>query len=492
MNVSRLAALAVGLSLLPACEPAAPTAPAEVPLVAAAAPAAGFRTTAPAQAEMLVPGELIPLATAGDTMPGSGEVLVGIPDGIGSFGGRARQVSYLNHEISGAARVSRFVFNTADATIRKHRYVIDGSEGYNRLCSASWNSAKDGFRGGYFFTGEEASDGLQLAIDRAGNVTELPHIGYYAHEQQIAVPGFRGHTVVVNFDDDGTSGPNMSTRDGESELYMYVARNPNGVLRGRGQLYVFTSSSTDHVGRLDPGDQIEGYWIPVPEAVALDRGPDPVTGKPPLDEWVDDPAHDAFDFTRLEDGFYDKVAARARDLPAIYIFDTGDPTLGTDEIWDYWGSIYRMEWQDRRDPAGKTTFTLLARSNGPGTGWASPDNGDMNEQGVIMLQEDPAADPWTQDEARIWSFQRAAGGGLSDPTGTLIAQTLGSDCLEDSGGECWETSGIEDASKWYGDNAWIFDVQSKEPLATCPECVTNGQLLIMKVGGKFNLKNLEK
>ena len=198
MKCPRLATLTAGLLLVTACESEPPTSPTEMPLTTAEGGRASFRTTAPAQAEMLVPGELIPLATAGDVMPGSGEVLVGIPDGIGSFGGRNRQVSYLNHEISGAARVSRFVFDTRTATIRDHAYTIDGTEGYNRLCSASWNDADGGFRGGAFFTGEEASDGIQLAIDQRGNVTEMPHIGYYAHEQQIAVPGFRRATVVVS------------------------------------------------------------------------------------------------------------------------------------------------------------------------------------------------------------------------------------------------------------------------------------------------------
>jgi len=395
----------------------------------------------------------------------------------------------MTHEISSAAggsRVSDFTIDTKTGMIIDHNYPIDGSEGYNRLCSASWNDAKDGFRGGYFFAGEEASDGVQLALDRYGNVTEMPWIGYYAHEQQIAVPGFRRRTVVVNFDDDGTSGGPKD--NSESELYMYVAGNSWDVLNGTGDLYVFSSPEADNVGELEEGQVITGEWIRVPEAVALDRGPDPATGKPPLDSWVDDPEHDAFDFTRLEDGFYDKVSTRRRGKPAMYFFDTGDADLvdeATGRSWDEWGSIYRMEWQNPRRPTGRTTLTLVARSEGPGTGWASPDNGDMNEEGVMMLQEDRANGPWTQDEARIFSFQRSSNGMLVDPAGTLVAQTLGSDCLDDSGGQCWETSGIEDASQWFGSNSWIFDVQSKRALEDCPECVSDGQLLIMRVGDTF-------
>jgi hypothetical protein len=486
---SKLAALFVGLIAAGACydEPAALNQVGAGPQLAKYG-TEGFRTSQPAQAELLVAGELLPLATSGDYMPGSGERLYGVPDGIGSFGQGRYMQSYMNHEISGAARVSKFTIDTETGAIIHHDYTVDGSEGYSRLCSASWNDAGDGFPGGYFFTGEEQDDGRQLAIDRHGNVTELPHVGYYAHEQQVAVPGFRGKTVVVNFDDDGTSGADLSSEAGESELYMYVADDARGVLSGEGRLYVFQSDTegVDDVGDLAEGQIIVGSWIPVPEEVVLDMGGG---SKPGLDEWVDDPAHDAFDFTRLEDGFYDKVSNRTRGNPGLYFFDTGDPTLGTggDGFWDHWGSIYRMEWADRQDPSGTTYLKLLARSEGPGTGWASPDNGDMNADGVIMLQEDRAAGPWTQDEARIFAFERASNGDLVDPAGTAVAQTLGSDCLEDSGGACWETSGIEDVSRWFGENAWLFDVQSKLPRADCPECVTDGQLLLIKVGGELGL-----
>ena len=74
-------------------------------------------------------------------MPGSGQRLAGIPEGIGSFGEDDFMHSHMNHEISGAARVSKFSIDTANGTIVNHHYTIDGTEGYSRLCSASWQDA---------------------------------------------------------------------------------------------------------------------------------------------------------------------------------------------------------------------------------------------------------------------------------------------------------------------------------------------------------------
>lgn len=502
MRHSRLVLATAGLLVAAACDTPDPTTVSpelDAPTADAKFNREGFRTTRPAQAALAagIPGELIPLATAGDVMPGSGEQLDGIPDGIGSFGDGRYMNSYMNHEISGGAKVSAFEIDSKTGKIVDHYYPIDGSEGYNRLCSASWQDADDGFPGGAFFTGEETGDGIQLAIDRQGRVTELPWIGYYAHEQQVSVPGFTNDVVVVNFDDDGTSGGELTQDDAHSEFYMYAAKNSNGVLRGNGQLYVFATTEAEHVGDLAVGDRITGYWLPVPEAVALARTPLATSSdgndRPPLDFWVDEPGRNVFDFTRLEDGFYDKVSAAEGGLPAVYIYDTGDATLGnpSDGYWDKWGAIYRMEWQDPSDPAGETTLTLLARSDGPSTGWASPDNGDMNAQGVIALQEDPAAGPWTRDEVKVFAFQRAADGSLVDPAGTEIITTVGSGCAGGGiNGRCWETSGIEDASRWFGENAWIFDVQSKARIpAICPDCASDGQVLLVKIGGEFDFEN---
>jgi hypothetical protein len=47
----------------------------------------------------------------------------------------------------------------------------------------------------------------------------------------------------------------------------------------------------------------------------------------------------------------------------------------------------------------------------------------------------------------------------------------------------WETSGIIDASDFFGKNSWLFVVQAHGPsLAPVPRTVEDGQLLIMLPG----------
>lgn len=461
--------------------------PGPAPDATADAPLPSGLTTAPALAEAApgIDAELLPLATAGDRMPGSGEVLLPAPDGIGLFGEPRRLSLMVNHELHGlggySAHVSRLVIDPADPAILDHTYVVDGSAGYEHLCSAEWVDARDGFPGGYFFTGEETVNGLQLAIDEQGRVTELPHLGRYDHENQIAVPGFRGHVVVLNFDDNGGQGTGRAAS--RSELYMYVARNSREVLSGAGQLYAFRADEADPTpGDLSVGDAVPGHWVPVPDEVALDAGR--------LQQWVHD--HRVFPFVRLEDGFYDK---RPGAGPAAYFYDTGRGTI-VDEAgdpWDPWGSIYRLEFGDPADPAGPATLRLLARSTAgqgdeavdEGDMWASPDNGDMTADGVIMLQEDPANGTWSRAPS-VWRLHVAADGSLVDPAGTRVIQVRDPDC---PGPDCsditaWETSGIVDASEWFGPDAWIFDVQAHTKAtfeAPGHGFVETGQLLLARI-----------
>jgi hypothetical protein len=435
----------------------------------------GFVTAHPLQATFGpgFSGDMQALATVDDEMPG-GELLAGTMDGIGIWGGQSKLNLMVTHELSvgdgpngvRGSRVSHMTIDTKNLGILDHYYPVDGTELYNRFCSAEWVDSEDGFPGGYFFAGEETDGGLQVAIDQQGRVTEMPHLGRFAHENQISVPGFEGHVVLLGFDDNGGRGEG---REGsESELYMYVARNANQVLRGEGQLYVFKADDVDLLPNdLVVGGSLQGQWVAVPDAVARDGAA--------LEQFADD--EEVFPFIRLEDGFWDK---RPGAGPAAFFYDTGRSSITDAGVpIDPWGSIYHLAFDDPSDPAGgAATLTLVGRSDGPTLGWASPDNGDMNAAGEIMVQEDPANGPWER-APRIWRL-RLDGLSLSTGPAERVVDLVNPDDIGGTSVWGWESSGIVDASEWFGAGAWIFDVQAHSVDAQSSRG-DGGQLIYMKL-----------
>ncbi|MEO8294614.1 MAG: alkaline phosphatase PhoX [Gemmatimonadota bacterium] len=437
---------------------------------------AGFRTSQPPQALALAAqADLIPLVTAGDTLPG-GAIWAPIPDGLGAYQLGSDLVLYANHELSSTgvtdnngvvqfpfARVSRLVLDPRAKTVKDASFVVDQTGQYQRLCSATWVDAKEGFPSGYFLTGEESTggvhDGIQLAIGKDGTVHELPWLGRYAHENQIAIPGFAGKVVTMGMDD---------TR-GASELYLYVADNEADVLAGRGKLYVFKTGAAADVSQLTEGGEYPGSFVEVTNAANLSSSE--------LQTQVS--GLGAFPFVRLEDGDYQKGIGRD-GKPAAYFVDTGnDATFcAGGVVCDVYGSIYRIEF-DRNDPTS-ATLILLERSQGWQSEWASPDNIAASTTS-LMVQEDPAV-PTFARAPRIYQFGISRNGRLTS-RGQAVVELPNSNCV-DAQGTCWESSGIINASAWMGPGSWLFDVQAHSlaaPYLNLPK--ENGQLLFLRIRG---------
>jgi Bacterial protein of unknown function (DUF839) len=434
-------------------------------------PQTGFRTAQPAFAAGLGGATVQAILTSGDTVPG-GFVYPPRPDGLGGYAEGGQLVLFGNHELGSGglagtdgvakfafARVSRLVLDRATASVLGGAYAVDAAPGYRNLCSATFAGAGEGLPGGWFLTGEEAvggvRDGMQLAVSKAGQVVEMPWIGRFAHENLVAIPGFPGRVVLAGLDD----------TPGGSELYLYVAANEAAVLAGQGTLYVLTSPAAANVGSLAAGQGVDGRFVAVPGAASLSSAQ--------LQAAVN--GLGALRFVRVEDGDYDR---RAGTPPALYFVDTGSATVPSAVApWDPFGSIYRIEFQ----PADPTSarLTLLARSQGPASGWASPDNVGASARS-LMVQEDPANPAWAR-APRVWRFPLGAGGALGAPA--AVAELLNPECRY-SDGTCWESSGMVDASSWLGDGAWLFDVQAHgRPEPRLGLASESGQLLVLKVPG---------
>ena len=499
---------AAGLSIL-ACDreldpPSSPNSTAEL--------AAGFVTSQPAQARAVVPQATVkPIITVGDPIPGATDadpeqrVWAPIPDGLGAFSSADGLVLFANHEITSTgvgkfrnARVSRLVLDPATLSVLSGSYAVSGQRTsgnpigplVQRLCSATFNGAAEGFGAGWFFTGEESvgstTGGMQLAVSHDGTgVTQLPWLGRMAHENYISVPAFGNKVVLLGTDDN----------NGASELYMYVANSAGDVLTGAGKLYAFASDQPTHSGNLIKDQAITGQFLEIPNPSA-----DPGVLQTAADNLGD---HGAMPFVRLEDINYSRSPDESG--PAVYFVDTGnDATSGrvagkvnvtcNSTPCDNYGSIYRMEL-NASDPTTDARLTLLARSRGVAMGdWASPDNISVSENS-LMLQEDPAYNGFDRSE-RIWNFKFDGSGGLEKAKAIVelnTTQLTGTPCADRGalGSTCWESSGIIDASQWLGAGSWLFDVQAHTLPFTyndgtsTPVTVSSegGQLLYLRLPG---------
>jgi hypothetical protein len=465
--------------------------------------ATGFVTSQPAQARSLLPqARLKPIITVGDPIPGATDadpeqrVWAPIPDGLGAYQDGNDLVLFANHEITSGgvdgrfknARVSRLVLDPATLSVKSGSYAITGkADGFlfQRLCSATFNGPAEGFEG-WFFTGEESitstGGGMQLAVSKTGAVTQkLPWLGRFSHENYISVPGFGGKTVMIGTDDTSPTGPNTLN----SELYMYVAANADGVLNGSGKLYVFSSTAEANSGYLETGKSIAGKFVEISDPGSLT----PVQLQTAVDAL---PAVDkAFKFVRLEDADYDHRPGVPGQKPAIYFVDTGNNVaICNGTPCDPYGSIYRLEF-DAMNPTQNAQLVLLARSRGVAAGdWASPDNIAAGRESLMLL-EDPAYAGFNRAE-RIWNFKFRNGGSLG-PAGAvaeLTNQQLTGHVCSDAAGTCWESSGIIDASVWLGEGTWLFDVQAhtlpfsyQDGASTVNVTKEGGQLLYLRLPG---------
>jgi len=312
-----------------------------------------------------------------------------------------------------------------------------------------------------------------------GESTPVPGMGRLNHENTIALPGYNQLALLTT--DDTFSGPS-------AQLYMYIVVNQKGLFDDKGRLYAFqvTHDSNGKVDRHDPfngandyldlvpGDEFRGRFIPVPKAIAM--GTTGVAPQQALEDWSND--NNIFQFIRLEDLTYDK-----NDPNVVYIADTGrsrvvpDPTTGrlqrgpsgTDGFADN-GSVFKMVF-DENNPRKVTSLTVLAQgdsdANDAFVPFVNPDNMDTSVNS-LMVQEDRRG-------ALIWRYD------LNDDTWEVVAS------VNDPSGE---SSGIVDASAWYGEGTWLLDVQAHgtfideevQPDGTLLKR-EDGQLMLMKIPG---------
>jgi hypothetical protein len=541
---------------------------ATAPAAALAKPKSGVKTSRPSMLTPVKPGTTVtPLMTVGDTLA-SGYRFESIPDGISLRNrGRKRVEVFVNHETGKVpfpwsptggntetnaendfdnSQVSRLLMNRDTAGVLRGSFAIPSSFGYQRFCSNYLATKKEGFSRNILFTNEESPDyvlrqedswpplpighpdekeaGLVVALDvKSGKHHPIHGMGRHNHENSVPIPGY-GKPVVLSGDDTFTSGPLTgvaTTPDvpAQSQLYSYIAKNTNRVLKDRGDLWAFVSDTPGVKDYYDvpPGSnmQVKGHFIKVPRDIATGLNPDgsemhaedqgypepPDNGSwQPEPRWqqpapvpgVDGPQwvlqhwsdlHNVFQFVRVEDIAYDKRPGMGN---VVYIADSGRGRAGavgepdgTLPFRSTNGRVWKMVL-DENDPTKVTSLSVFVEGDDKPVKLLDeihqPDNLESTRNGILVTEDpgssqqfsfsesgDPPSEP-TATTARLWHVPLAGDAGKEVVARVDQSQDgpAGGDVDGRAPGNwgAWESSGIVDASKAFGSGAFLIDVQA--------------------------------
>lgn len=461
------------------------------------------------------------LLSAGDRVPETSNPsrqyqMVGIPDGLGAHRNSDGTITfYMNHElvntvesetvpgveVNRGAIVSKYIL-ASDGSVLSGERAYDtvylentligpaaetgnSTPGFGRLCSGTLVGPREGFSTHIYFPNEEATGaatfdgkgGLAVAvIDNAAYA--LPKLGRFAWENTVPMRTPNDKTVIIGMED-GPSTP-------DSQLWLYVGtrvRSPGStILRSNGldngKLYVFVSDTPGMRSEVEfQSGTIEGHWVEIQNAenltdVALEAAADAVG---------------AFGFIRTEDGTFNK-----RSRADYYFVTTGSSFTapGASAPANKLGRLYHLELS-RGNPAtqpSKLTVVYNADQviNAGGDIAISPDNIDTSRD-FLMINEDGTTESRAVMTAKgrdgsVWRFEISDDAKINVASATRVASLNppGRDGIAVLAG-VWETSGVLDATRLFGNGTWLTDVQAHSPTtAPLPGTVEDGQLVLMR------------
>ncbi len=363
----------------------------------------------------------------------------------------------------------------------------------------------------------EREAGLVVALDvKTGKHHPIQGMGRHNHENSVPVPGY-GKPVVLSGDDTFTSGSLAAAGDepeqpAQSQLYSYIAPNTKSLLADKGDLWAFVSDTPGVKDYYDvlpgAGPAVTGHFIRVPKNIATGLNPDGSelksadVGYPPppnngtwqtdlrsvtpvgidgpqwvLQHWSD--KNDVFQFVRVEDIAYDKRPGMGN---VVYIADSGRGRTGIGpEAGQPFRSTNGRVWKmvfDPSDPKKVTSLTVFVEGDDnpvkTPTEIHQPDNLESTRNGVLVT-EDPGSSqqypavppPGPVDPDRTTA--RLMHASYANPAlPTVVARVNQS---QDGGPTdvdgrppgalgAWESTGIVDASKAFGPDAYLINIQA--------------------------------
>jgi len=398
---------------------------------------AGRRGSAAPPRPMLValaPGvKITPIINSGDKI-GDGFQYTGVPDGIGiAQSAPDRLEVFTNHELSfrygdpAWSRVSHLTLD-ADGNVVSAEYAVDGTERYEYFCSSTLTTL-DGVP--WYFTGEEwfasPRGGTSIAINTlTGKVVDTPQFGSLNHENIVPLQGMARAAMFLSED-------SFRLR---SQAYAYFANDFTDAIHGDG---AFTVWVPDDPGDGDPstndiakGETLSGRFVTIPHA-------DRYTGLQ-LNDAAE--ALGSFNFIRIEDAATDPAKPGV-----VYFADTG-----ANKAESKLGRIYRLTL----DPAHPRRATLeVVLDSAAGDDIVNPDNLGIDTH-VLLIQED--RNDKASGYARVLMYDLTTG------DLTPVARLDPPEAVIERGGGpgVWESSGVVDASAFFGPGTWLLNVQAHD------------------------------
>lgn len=387
--------------------------------------------------------------------------------------------------------------------------------------------------------------GAVVALDpKSGEHQPIWGMGRFNHENSLAVPGYK-QPVLLSGDDTFVNSPS------QSQLYSYVAKNSKAVWNDDGDLWAFVSDDLARQRYEDfvPGDQaaVTGHFIKVPKLIATGQHPDgtdlmaadvpaefggpylplPTDGsfsRPPgatsgssvdgpqwvLERWSQ--LNGVFRFIRLEDMAYDKRPGMSN---VVYVVDSGrgtapatGPTFGPGLSTN--GRIWKLVL-DPNDSTEVLSLSILIEGDDNPVKTVGeihqPDNIESTPNGLYITEDPGSSQQFAfgstdarATTARIWQYKLATGE-MQPVFAVNQAADEGSTDVDPAATRgnlgAWESSGIIDASAFFGSGTFLVTVQAHSlfvEVADGPDLTgavgpdwlykrEGGQLLLVKVEG---------
>ncbi|WP_343565650.1 hypothetical protein [Sphingobacterium sp.] len=339
------------------------------------------------------------LISSSDVLSGTPEfVFAGQPDGAG-FMKDPNSDGFLmicNHEITQS--VSRLYLDK-NFKPTKGEYIMDGTGGSTRLCSATLATPEEHGFSAFLTAGESGEESMVHQLDPLSSVAlrsdknrVKPALGKASMENAVPLPKdiSNGKTYIVIGEDQSYSSGHQSA----GQLILYVSDQQGDL--DNGKLYALKRSNNDITEmNMKKGESYAVEFVEIPNAKNL-------TGKEINKQNLD---NKAIRFSRVEDVDYRKGTGNGRE---IYFTATGQSSDGVKptEGFTMWGRVYKLNLDEKNMLKGKLEVIAEGDSD-PGQNLINPDNLCVTEN-FVYIQED--GDSYYSDakhDSYIWQYNMA-------------------------------------------------------------------------------------